>query len=98
MGSFSSWLHILHRDQLLWLAPTVASTAALWATMKFARHPGTLPVVLVIIPLVFHGVLLATKTSLADAADQGWVMQPEVLPGLGPSVMLTLSVLVCCKG
>ena len=98
VGSFGSWLHILHKDQLLWLAPTVASTAALWATMKFARHPGTLPVVLVVIPLAFHGVLLATRTSLAEAADQGWVMQPEVRPGPGPSVMLVLAVLAWPKG
>ena len=80
VGSFSSWLNVLHKDALLFLAPTVAATAVLWATMKFARHPGTLPVVLIIIPLLFHGVLLATGTSLAQAADLGWVMHPEVPP------------------
>ena len=37
IGSFSSWANLLHRQQLLFLVPTLASTAALWATMKFAR-------------------------------------------------------------
>ena len=37
VGSFASWANLLHKQQLLYLAPTVASTLALWCTMKFAR-------------------------------------------------------------
>ena len=47
------------------------------------RSPVALPIVLLVIPVSFHLVLLATKCSLVQAADSGWVMQPEVrLPGL----------------
>ena len=58
--------------------PAVASTAALLLTLKHSRNPFVLPAVLVAIPVSFHVILLATGTSLQQAADAGWLMQPEV--------------------
>lgn len=46
--------------------------------MHFVHSPLALPGVLVVIPLVFHAILLALGCSLAEAADQGWVQQPQV--------------------
>lgn len=80
MDSFSSWANLVQADAALRLGPAAAATLAIWGTMKYARHPAALPVVLACIPLAFHAVLLLTGTSLQQAADHGWVMQGQVGP------------------
>jgi hypothetical protein len=80
IDSFASWVHLGNVPALIKLVPAAGSTALLLATLKFGRNPIALPAVLVSIPVVFHLVLLATGTSLQQAADAGWVMQPEVRP------------------
>ncbi len=78
INSFTSWKHLANQDALIKLVPAVGATAALLLTLKHSRNPFVLPVVLVAIPATFHIVLLATGTSMQQAADAGWVMQPEV--------------------
>lgn len=78
IDSFSSWAHLANVPALIKLAPAAGATALLLATLKFARNPFALPAVLISIPVIFHIVLLATGTSLQQAADAGWVMQHEV--------------------
>ncbi len=78
IDSFTSWNHLANKAALIKLVPAVASTAALLLTLKHSRNPFVLPAVLVAIPVSFHLVLLATGTTLQQAADAGWLMQPEV--------------------
>lgn len=82
VDSFSSWANLFAKDPAIKFVPTVAATAAMYLTMNYVSHPLALPAVLLAIPLGFHAVLLATRTSLQQAADLGWVMQPEVTPSL----------------
>lgn len=77
IDTFQSWLGLFHKDQLIKLGPVVLSTLVLYLTMHFVRSPLALPAVLVIIPLVFHAVLLAIGCSLTEAADHGWVQHPQ---------------------
>ncbi|BDA44720.1 Uncharacterized protein C24H6.11c [Coccomyxa sp. Obi] len=77
IDSFTSWKHLANQDALIKLVPAVGATAALLLTLKHSRNPFVLPVVLVAIPASFHIVLLATGTSMQQAADAGWLMQPE---------------------
>lgn len=78
IDSFTSWKNLASTNALIKLVPAVGATAALLLTLKHSRNPFVLPVILVAIPLTFHAVLLATGTSLQQAADAGWLMQPEV--------------------
>ena len=88
INSFTSWKHLANQDALIKLVPAVGATAALLLTLKHSRNPFVLPVVLVAIPAIFHIVLVATGTSLQQAADAGWLMQPEVC-----SILLSLHTL-----
>ncbi len=90
IDSFSSWAHLANVPALIKLAPAAGATALLLVVLKFARNPFALPTVLVSIPLIFHAVLFATGTSLQQAADAGWVMQPEVC-----SLMLDARAIQC---
>lgn len=78
ISSFDTWVHLLHKDQLIKMIPALAATLAMYFTMHYARSPLALPAVLLCIPLLFHAVLLATGTTLAEAADLGWVMAAQV--------------------
>ena len=78
INSIWDWIHVLRPSMLLHLAPGVASTAAIWATMHKVRHPLALPGVLIAIPALFHLVLLAGRWSLKDARDAGWLTQTPV--------------------
>eukprot|EP00884_Botryococcus_braunii_P017695 jgi/Botrbrau1/4609/Bobra.60_2s0094.1 len=77
VDSFPSWANLLAKDPAIKFVPTLAATAAMYLTMNYVSHPMALPAVLLAVPLAFHAVLLATGTSLQQAADLGWVMQPE---------------------
>lgn len=87
VDTFQSWVNLLHKDALIKLGPVVLSTLVLYLTMHYVRSPFALPGVLIIIPLVFHAILLAMGCSLATAADNGWVQQPQV--GLQSSSFFT---------
>ena len=78
IDSFPSWANLFHQDQLIKLGPVVGSTAALYLTMHYVRSPLALPAVIVLIPAIFHIVLVSKGWSLADAADNGWVTRGEV--------------------
>ena len=76
LGPPSSWLGLGSADALPKLAATVAASAAILLVMRRARSPWALPALLASIPLLFHAILLATGTSLAQAQDGGWVIKP----------------------
>jgi MFS superfamily sulfate permease-like transporter len=78
VDTFPSWANLFAKEPAIKFVPTFAATAALYLTMNYVAHPLALPAVLMAIPLGFHAVLLATRTTLQEAADLGWVMQPEV--------------------
>lgn len=78
VDSFPSWANLGTRDALTKLGPALGSTLLLFATLKLGRNPLLLPAVLLAIPAAFHVALAATGTSLQQAADAGWTMQPEV--------------------
>lgn len=78
INTFPSWMHLFHKEQLIRFAPAAASTLAIWLVLHYSRSPLALPSVLISIPLIFHVVLFATGTDLAQAADAGWVMRAEV--------------------
>lgn len=79
IDTFQSWANLFHKDQLIKLGPVVLSTLTLYLTMHYVHSPLALPGVLIVIPLVFHAVLLAIGCSLAEAADHGWVQQPQAI-------------------
>lgn len=57
----------------------MGSTLALWATIKFARHPAALPCVLLAIPLLFWGIiLLGLGWDIQTASQHGWVLEGQV--------------------
>ena len=71
----SSWLDVWNADALLKLLPAVLCTCAIIFVMHRIRHPLGLPSLLVIIPVLFHIVLLCSGISLDQAQDAGWVAQ-----------------------
>ena len=82
IDSFASWTNLGSADALTKLGPALGSTLALLATLKLGRNPLLLPAVLLAIPAAFHLLLWAAGISRQQAADDGWTMQPEVLPVL----------------
>lgn len=78
VDSFPSWANLGTRDALTKFAAALGTTLLLLATLKFGRNPLLLPAVLLAVPAAFHVALAAAGTSLQQAADAGWTMQPEV--------------------
>eukprot|EP00055_Hartaetosiga_balthica_P012536 m.61143 g.61143 ORF g.61143 m.61143 type:complete len:1064 (-) comp7982_c0_seq1:318-3509(-) len=70
--------HLFHRNELILIAPGIALGLGLvFVTTKF-KHFAVLPACLIIIPIGFHIILLATNTSLQEARevyDHGWLAQ-----------------------
>jgi MFS superfamily sulfate permease-like transporter/CRP-like cAMP-binding protein len=80
-GSPASWAALLASwDVAQKLGATLLAAGAMLVCMRRARSPWALPVLLMCIPLVFHAVLLASGSTLAQAQDAGWVIKP---PGSG---------------
>eukprot|EP00887_Chlorella_sp_A99_P005390 scaffold1.g5390.t1 len=77
---FVGWVRLFARDPLIKLAPTVASCAAMVATLEHFEHPLALPGVLVAINAAFHAGRLALGVSMADAQAARWVLKPSQGP------------------
>lgn len=87
---------MFHKEQLIKLGPVILSTLVLYLTMHYVHSPLALPGVLIIIPLVFHTVLLGMGVSLAEAADHGWVQQPQAsIPLLKGHITISCRVCNC---
>jgi hypothetical protein len=80
IGSLASWARLLSWDAAAKLAPTLASCAAMIATLERCSHPLALPGVLVAINLAFHAVRLALGVTMEQAMDAQWVIRPAVSP------------------
>ena len=78
LDSLEGFRQLLTLETLCFLAPCLASCAAIIAAMRLGRSPLILPAVLAAIPAAFHLVLLAGGWSLADAQNAGWVAKPAV--------------------
>lgn len=71
------WVRLLHKDALIRLVPTCGSALAVLCTMRYARQPWVLPLLLATIPAIFHLVLMGGGWTLEEAIANDWCYPPQ---------------------
>jgi sulfate permease, SulP family len=74
-ATVAGWKTVLHSPtRLAQLAACLGCTGMFLLVLRRCRHPAALPAAIAAVPAAFYLILMATGSSLADAARAGWTL------------------------
>jgi SulP family sulfate permease len=72
-----TWIPLFSFDPLIRLLPALVMVAALSAVQRRARSPYSLPLFLLVVPILFYIVVFLGGWSLSDVRNAGWMSHPQ---------------------